>query len=82
MVGTMLLGSADPELVHLYRQRVVCPRRGRIEAILTRARDAGLLSPDADLDVAVPMLTGSWYATALGGRTPPRDWPRRAATLV
>jgi AcrR family transcriptional regulator len=82
MVGTMLLGAADPDLARLYRQRVVAPRRQRLRAILTAARDAGQLHADADIDTAVPMLTGSWYATALAGRTPPHDWPRRAATLL
>jgi AcrR family transcriptional regulator len=82
MVGTMLLGGADRELVRLYRQRVVAPRRRRISAILAEARDQGLLDPAADIETAVPMLTGSWYATALAGATPPRDWPRRAALLV
>jgi AcrR family transcriptional regulator len=82
MVGTMLLGGADPELVRLYRQRVVAPRRTHLRAILTAARDAGLIDADADIDLAVPMLTGSWYATALAGRTPPRNWPRRTATLI
>jgi len=82
LVGTMLLSGADPELVRLYRQRVVAPRRNRIRAILTEARDAGLLDAAADIDSAVPMLTGAWYATALGGRTPPPDWPRRTATLA
>jgi AcrR family transcriptional regulator len=82
MVGTMLLGGADPQLVRLYRRRVVAPRRSRLRAILAEARDAGLLDPAADIDGAVPMLTGSWYATALAGHPPGRDWPRRTAGLV
>lgn len=82
MVGTMLLGSVDPELLRLYRQRVVAPRRSRLRAILTAARDAGLLDADADIDTAVPMLTGSFYATALAGGPPGPDWPRRTAAVV
>jgi AcrR family transcriptional regulator len=84
MVGTMLNSHADPHLVALYRQRVVAPRRARLRAILQRAQRAGRLDPDADADVdlAVTMLTGNWYARALAGDPPPRHWARRAATLA
>ena len=82
MVGTMLAGSTDTDLVALYRQRVVAPRRQRLRSILERAMAKGLLDADADLDVAVPMLTGSWYANALAGRPPTPRWPERAAALV
>jgi AcrR family transcriptional regulator len=82
MVGTMLVGSADPQLVALYRERVVGPRRARLRAILERARDAGLLGEQPDIEVAVSMLTGSWYARALAGDRPPPGWAERVAVLV
>ena len=52
MVGTMLVDSTDPELVQLYRDRIVAPRRERLRAILERARDAGELDTDADIELA------------------------------
>lgn len=82
MVGTMLNSGTDPDLVRLYRQRVVAPRRAALQAILERARTAGLLDPDADIELAVTMLTGSWYARALAGQAPPRQWAARTAALV
>lgn len=82
MVGTMLNSATDPELVALYRQRVVARRRARLRKILERARDSGLLDADADLDIALAMLTGNWYARALAGDPPPRRWPYRTAALV
>ncbi len=82
MIGTMLLSSTDPALVDLFRERIVDPRRARILAILRRARDQGALAPDADLALATSMFTGSWYALALAGQPPPRDWPRRTAALI
>lgn len=82
MVGAMLVGSTDPELVSLYRERIVAPRRARLRAILERAREDGLLAEGADIDVALAMLTGSWYARALAGEPPPRRWAERAAALV
>ena len=82
LVGTMLQDSTAPELLTRYRTRVVAPRRGRIHAILRRAHDLGLIDPDADLEVAVTLCTGAWYARALAGSPPPTNWPTRTAALV
>lgn len=82
LVGTMLQDSTSPELLTRYREHVVAPRRARILAILRRAGELGLIDADADLEVAVTLSTGSWYARALAGDRPPADWPERAAALV
>ena len=82
LVGTMLQDSTAPEALTRYRTHVVAPRRRRIRAILDQARHLGLIDPDADLDVAVTMCTGSWYARALAGAPPPPNWPARTAALV
>jgi AcrR family transcriptional regulator len=82
MVGTMLAESVDPELKRLFRRRIVAPRRTRLRTILERAAETGMLSPGADVDTAVSMLTGSWYAMALAGVHPPPDWAHRVVTVV
>jgi AcrR family transcriptional regulator len=82
LVGTMLQERTDPDLRARYQKRVIAPRRRRLRTILTRARELGLIDRDADLDVAVTLPTGSWYARALAGQPPPRNWPRRTAELV
>jgi hypothetical protein len=68
--------------VVLYRERVVAPRRLRLRRILERARRTGAIRDDADIATALTMFTGSWYAGALAGTRPPRDWPERVADLV
>jgi AcrR family transcriptional regulator len=82
LVGTMLQDSTDQALMARYRAEVIAPRRRRIRAILRRAQQLGLIDADADLDVAVTMGTGSWYARALAGDSPPPDWPARTAALI
>jgi AcrR family transcriptional regulator len=82
LVGTMLQESTDPELRARYQKRVIDRRRRRIRAILERARRLGLIDPDADLEVAITLPTGAWYARALAGKSPPRNWPERTARLV
>ncbi|MDQ6771994.1 MAG: TetR/AcrR family transcriptional regulator C-terminal ligand-binding domain-containing protein [Candidatus Dormibacteraeota bacterium] len=82
LVGTMLQDSTAPDLRRSYRARVVAPRRRRIRAIFDRARQLGLIDHAADLEVAVTMCTGSWYARVLAGSSPPPHWPERTAALV
>jgi AcrR family transcriptional regulator len=80
LVGTMLQRGTDPELVRLFRDRVVGPRRRRLREILERAISSGALE-GGDVDLAVASLTGSFYALALGGSVS-TDWAERAAAHV
>ena len=82
LVGTMLQDATAPEARARYQARVVAPRRARIRAILERARKLGMIDANADLEVAVSLCTGSWYALALAGQSPPGNWPARTAALV
>jgi AcrR family transcriptional regulator len=82
MVGTMLADATDPELVRLFRRRLVVPRRRRIADILERARLDRLLDDDADIELAVTTFTGSWYARALASDRPLAGWSSRLAALV
>jgi AcrR family transcriptional regulator len=82
LVGTMLQDATAPEARARYQARVIAPRRARIRAILERARQLGMIDADADLEVAVSLCTGSWYARALAGQPPPENWPDRTAALV
>jgi AcrR family transcriptional regulator len=82
LVGTMLQDATAPEARARYQTRIVAPRRARIAAILERARELSMIDADADLEVAVTLCTGSWYARALAGEQAPPDWPARTAALV
>lgn len=83
LVGSMLTPTVGDDLRSTYRELLVRPRRERIREILEAARRAGALdATPTELDVATTMCTGSFYAYALAGVEPPRDWPRRVARLV
>jgi AcrR family transcriptional regulator len=82
LAGTMLQDATAPEARSRYQARVVAPRRARIRVILERAQVLNLIDGDADLEVAITLGTGSWYARALAGDDVPPDWPARAAALV
>jgi AcrR family transcriptional regulator len=82
LVGTMLQDATDPAARARYQARIIAPRRARIRAILERAQQLALIDAAADLEVAVTLCTGSWYARALAGQDPPRNWAARTAALV
>jgi len=82
LVGTMLQDRVEAEVRARYQAEVVAPRRRRLRLIFERAQRLGMIDADADLDVAITMSTGSWYARALAGSRPPRNWPLRTAALV
>jgi predicted nucleotidyltransferase len=68
MLGTVLAEENDaPELLALFRERLVTPRRRELRAVLEAARERGELRPGADLDVAVSALVGALIARYLAG---------------
>ena len=76
MIGSVLAEEhATPELLSLFRERVVEPRRVEVREVLEHALGRGELKKHADLDAAVNMLVGSYYAQYLAGDPFPDDWP-------
>lgn len=73
LIGTVLAEEAHtPELLRLFRERIVAPRRTMLREILDRAASRGELRPGVDLDTAVTMLVGAFYARYLAGaKIPP-----------
>jgi hypothetical protein len=52
-----------------------------LRTVLESAPARGELRRDADLETAVNMLVGSYYASHLAGKAQ-RDWPERAVELI
>lgn len=83
MIGTLLAEEQHtPKLIGLFREKIVSPRREGLLAILKTAQLRGELEADADLEAAVNLLVGSFYARYLSGEGIPQDWPGRIVTLV
>ena len=51
-------------------------------ALLERARELGQLGEDADLDLALQMLTGSVFARRVAGQTSRPGWAERAVDAI
>ncbi|WP_256983591.1 TetR/AcrR family transcriptional regulator [Rhodococcus sp. 15-649-2-2] len=82
LVGTMLQEGTDEDVRDRYAVGVVAPRRQRIRDILERGQRDGSIPVDADLEIIVPMATGSFYGRALAGDPIPERWPERTAAVI
>ena len=69
-LGTVLAEEHEtPELLALFRDRLVAPRRRELRAVLAGGRERGELRADANLDIAVSALVGAFFARYLAGET-------------
>ena len=79
ILGSLLAEEErHPELLHLFKIRLVEPRR----ALLREALAAGGLSRWADLDVLTSMLIGSFYGRYVTLAGIPDDWPARVLNTI
>jgi len=79
LVGSLLAEEErHPELLHLFKTRIVEPRR----ALLRQALEAGDLPDSADLDALTSMLIGSFYGRYLTLAGIPDDWPDRVLSAI
>ncbi|MBR7835436.1 TetR/AcrR family transcriptional regulator [Actinospica durhamensis] len=79
ILGSLLAEEErHPELLELFKTRIVEPRR----ALLRQALAAGCLADRADLDVLTSMLIGAFYARHLTAAGIPEDWPDRVLGAV
>ena len=83
LIGTVLAEEAHtPELLALFRERLVVPRRQMLRAILDRAKRRGELRRGANLDAAVNLLVGAFYARYLASSAIPPGFPGELVSLV
>jgi len=75
LIGTVLAEEGHtPELLALFRSRIVAPRRAMVADVLREACRNGELRPDLDIEALVNMLVGSFYARYLTGEPIPPKW--------
>jgi AcrR family transcriptional regulator len=79
ILGSLLTEEErHPELLHLFKTRLVEPRR----ALLRQALAAGDLPQSADLDALTSMLIGSFYGRYVTVAGIPGNWPDRVLSAV
>lgn len=79
ILGSLLAEEErHPELLHVFKTRLVEPRR----ALLRQALADGELPGHADLDALTSMLIGSFYGRYVTMDGVPDDWPERVLSVV
>ena len=83
LIGTVLAEEGHtPELIGLFRERLVAPRRAKVRAILEKARERGEIRAGVELDGAVNMLIGAFYARYLIDSRIPEYYARQLVEIV
>jgi AcrR family transcriptional regulator len=83
LVGTLWAEQErNPELVKLFRERVIGPRRKMMLAILRRGQERGEVREDVDAGLVLEMLIGAHFARQFNGRPFPRDWAGQVVETI
>lgn len=83
LLGTVLAEEHEtPELLAAFRKYLVAPRRRALRAILDAAQARGELKEGAEIDLAVNMLVGAFYAQYVAGHPFASDWSERLVDAV
>lgn len=83
ILGTLLAEERrNPELLERFRQRIDEPVGEHLRRALARGLRAGQLGPDLDVDTAVSLLIGSFYARYLRSRRIPDDWAEHVLGVI
>ena len=78
LVGTCLSEERHtPELMELFRERTMHPRRAILRDLMAEGRARGEIAADADIDSAVDLFMGAYHAHYLSGDPFPDLWEER-----
>lgn len=72
----------NPDLVRLFRERVIAPRRAMMIEVLRRGQERGELRDDFDPALVTEMLVGAHFARQFNGRPFPRDWGTQVVDTI
>lgn len=83
LIGTCLTEERHmPELLALFRERTLHPRREIYRRLIEDAAVEGRIRVDADHGAALDLLTGAYHARYLAGDGFPDDWEERVVDAV
>ena len=83
LVGTCLMEEQHtPELMRLFRERTLGPRRALLRRMLKDAARAGAIAPDGDIEAAVDLMMGAYQSRHLSGEPFPRGLAERVVDAL
>ncbi len=83
LIGTCLMEEQHtPELLRLFRERTLRPRRALLREMLGEAARAGAIAPDGDIDAAVDLMMGAYQSHYISGEPFPARWEERTVDAL
>ncbi|HEX4245756.1 MAG TPA: TetR/AcrR family transcriptional regulator [Acidimicrobiales bacterium] len=82
VLGALMTNRDDADALELHRRRVIAPRLAYGRRLLEEAQAVGDLRPDADLDLAFQMLSGSVFHRRVAGVDSEPGWAERAVDAI
>lgn len=83
IIGTLLAHEEQqPTMIAEYRQNVAAVRRARIRKVFEHGIATGQLSAETDVNLALNMMLGFYYASYIGGDPQANDWPEQCVALI
>ena len=83
LIGTCLMEEQHtPELLALFRERTMKPRRALVRALLDAAGRAGEIDASADVEAAIDLVMGAYQSRYLSGEPFPERWEERTIDAV
>jgi hypothetical protein len=83
LIGSVLSEEHHtPELLALFRERIVAPRRAMLRPVFERAVARGEIREDTNIDAAVNLLIGAFYARYLANSMVPAGYPAELVKIV
>lgn len=83
LVGTCLTEEQHtPELLRLFRERTLEPRRALLREMIAAAQEDGAIGAGADAEAAVDLMMGAYQARYMSGERFPGRWEERIVDAV
>ncbi len=83
LAGTLLMEEPhNPQLIALFRDHMVLPRRQIIRSVIEKGIAAGQIRPDLDIEPVIDYLLGALFAAVLTNGRPGPDWPRKTVAAL
>ena len=83
LLGALLVEeSRNPDLLDLFRERTLRPRRDEVVSMVQRSADRGEVRRDIDPEAAVHAIVGSMFVRRLLGIPDSEEWDRQTVEIV
>jgi AcrR family transcriptional regulator len=83
LAGTLLMEEPyNPQLLELFRERMVTPQRQIVAATITEGIERGQIRADIEIERVLDLLLGAFFAAVFAQGRPGPDWPEQTVEAL